>query len=528
MIYTHVVPHVSGVDANRAMIRLAMGEAIEVAPLATPRAADIEFLRMPPGRTVARSAAPRGRGGARHRGGALQRRGRGRGRATRPQGPPARLRGRARRHRGAGGRGGAAGQGQDRRGDGRRRRPRSRLSREARMQLFDSLTHVTRDGSLVGERHYDASLAGAAEGHGRGRTRTAPAWSRSPTTSTTTSSSSRRGPTRTGSCPSRGSIRARCPRCAASRRWSRRLAAQGFAGIKLHPRLNGYDPLDAKCMAALDAAGQHGLVILLDTLFRRRGLATTNAPDAIDYLANACPDTRILLLHAAGPSMLELFEIVRGQSEPDARLLVHHHALRGQPARRGHALPLRDHRPAGHHRVRLSRSTPRRRSSSASAPWRRISSRTASRTSPTGTSSGCSPGTSCRRRGLSGGRRTHAPIRFDLAGHLYILLTLLFTVYGQLVLKWQMGGAGPAARRRRRQAPVPAAAVPQSLDHLGLRVGLPRLAGLDGGDDPLRPQLRLPLHEPGVRHRDGASRSCSWASSCRCSAWPARCWSSRG
>ncbi len=33
--------------------------------------------------------------------------------------------------------------------------------------------------------------------------------------------------------------------------------------------------------------------------------------------------------------------------------------------------------------------------------------------------------------------------RFDLAGHFYILLTLLFTVYGQLVLKWQMGHAGP-------------------------------------------------------------------------------------
>ena len=31
---------------------------------------------------------------------------------------------------------------------------------------------------------------------------------------------------------------------------------------------------------------------------------------------------------------------------------------------------------------------------------------------------------------------------FDLAGHVYILLTLLFTVYGQLVLKWQMGFAG--------------------------------------------------------------------------------------
>lgn len=31
---------------------------------------------------------------------------------------------------------------------------------------------------------------------------------------------------------------------------------------------------------------------------------------------------------------------------------------------------------------------------------------------------------------------------FDVAGHVYILLTLAFTVYGQLVLKWQMRGAG--------------------------------------------------------------------------------------
>lgn len=32
---------------------------------------------------------------------------------------------------------------------------------------------------------------------------------------------------------------------------------------------------------------------------------------------------------------------------------------------------------------------------------------------------------------------------FDVPGHIYILLTLAFTVYGQLVLKWQMSGAGP-------------------------------------------------------------------------------------
>lgn len=32
---------------------------------------------------------------------------------------------------------------------------------------------------------------------------------------------------------------------------------------------------------------------------------------------------------------------------------------------------------------------------------------------------------------------------FDTLGHVCIALTLLFTVYGQLVLKWQVGGAGP-------------------------------------------------------------------------------------
>jgi multidrug transporter EmrE-like cation transporter len=32
--------------------------------------------------------------------------------------------------------------------------------------------------------------------------------------------------------------------------------------------------------------------------------------------------------------------------------------------------------------------------------------------------------------------------RFDIDGHFYVLLTLLLTVYGQLVLKWQMGHAG--------------------------------------------------------------------------------------
>lgn len=87
-----------------------------------------------------------------------------------------------------------------------------------------------------------------------------------------------------------------------------KLSHQGFAGIKLHPRLNSYDPLDERCVAGIAAAGERRLVVFLDTLFRRRGRATLNAPDVVDYLANACPNTRLILLHGGGSAILETAE----------------------------------------------------------------------------------------------------------------------------------------------------------------------------------------------------------------------------
>jgi len=50
MIYRHVLPHVSGVDAMAATIRLAMGGAVHVEPSPVRRGASIDFLRMPGGR----------------------------------------------------------------------------------------------------------------------------------------------------------------------------------------------------------------------------------------------------------------------------------------------------------------------------------------------------------------------------------------------------------------------------------------------------------------------------------------------
>lgn len=98
----------------------------------------------------------------------------------------------------------------------------------------------------------------------------------------------------------------------------RSLAEQGFRGIKLHPRLNGYDPMDQRVLEHVLAAGQAGLVVFLDTLFRQRGRATAHPVDVVDHLATAtaaAPDpTRIVLLHGTGASLLELFELGRAHA----------------------------------------------------------------------------------------------------------------------------------------------------------------------------------------------------------------------
>ena len=176
--------------------------------------------------------------------------------------------------------------------------------------LFDSLTHVTRDGSWMGERSFDASLPRLlSDMAASNTTRACLVNIADHGDNDYTLECARQHPDRF--VPIAGVNPRVLPTLRRVEAVVAQLAAQGFAGIKLHPRLNGYDPLDAKCVAAIDAAGQHGMVVLLDTLFRRRGLATRHAPDVIDELAASCPDTKMLLLHGTGPTMFEMYEIVR-------------------------------------------------------------------------------------------------------------------------------------------------------------------------------------------------------------------------
>ncbi len=178
------------------------------------------------------------------------------------------------------------------------------------MTLFDSLTHITHDGRWLGEALHDASLPTLLrELDLAGAQRACLVGIAGYVDNAVVLQAAQAHPSRL--VPIAGFNPAELPTLRRVQAVVRQIAEQGFAGIKLHPRLNDYDPLHEKCIAAIDAAGEHGLVVLLDTLFRRRGLATRHAPDVIDHLAAACPDTRMLLLHGTGPTMMELYEIVR-------------------------------------------------------------------------------------------------------------------------------------------------------------------------------------------------------------------------
>jgi len=91
-------------------------------------------------------------------------------------------------------------------------------------------------------------------------------------------------------------------------------ASDGFAGVKLHPRLHGYDPLADACLRAIRAAAEQRLVVFVDTLFRQRGCATLNAADTIDRMVQASNGAVIILLHGGGPALLEVAEVVRAHT----------------------------------------------------------------------------------------------------------------------------------------------------------------------------------------------------------------------
>lgn len=100
----------------------------------------------------------------------------------------------------------------------------------------------------------------------------------------------------------------------------------GFRVLKLHPRLNRYDPLEPRCMAVLDelAAWERPMVVWIDTLFDVSRMARGSVESAATLVARF-PTLTFVLLHAAGPDALSLCEAVRpyGNANVDLSFTMH-------------------------------------------------------------------------------------------------------------------------------------------------------------------------------------------------------------
>jgi predicted TIM-barrel fold metal-dependent hydrolase len=92
------------------------------------------------------------------------------------------------------------------------------------------------------------------------------------------------------------------------------LKGSHYKALKLHPRLNRYDPLDPRCLAVLEeiASWKQPLPVWLDTLFYYRGGELRKPPvDTIHELVGRFPSLPLVLLHSGGSWILQVAEAVR-------------------------------------------------------------------------------------------------------------------------------------------------------------------------------------------------------------------------
>jgi len=87
-----------------------------------------------------------------------------------------------------------------------------------------------------------------------------------------------------------------------------------FKVLKLHPRLNRYDPLDPRCLRLLEeiASWSRPPLIWLCTHFRYHGAVLRKSPvDTLHELVGRFAGLKFVLLHGGGADILRLAEAVR-------------------------------------------------------------------------------------------------------------------------------------------------------------------------------------------------------------------------
>jgi predicted TIM-barrel fold metal-dependent hydrolase len=109
------------------------------------------------------------------------------------------------------------------------------------------------------------------------------------------------------------------------------LQGMPFKVLKLHPRLNRYDPLDPRCLAILEelASWRLNIPILIDSFFHYKG-ASLRKPivDTICDLVGRFPEMKFVILHGGGPWILQIAEAIRDSTNAfiDISFTLHRYA----------------------------------------------------------------------------------------------------------------------------------------------------------------------------------------------------------
>src|SRR4029079_18655617 len=101
----------------------------------------------------------------------------------------------------------------------------------------------------------------------------------------------------------------------------RELSGRGLLGVKLHPRLGGYDVLDDRVLAFLDdlATWDERPAVWICTFLHVPGLRPRSGPvEALCEIVGRNPDVTLVLAHGGGPDLRGLAPAVR--SAPNALL----------------------------------------------------------------------------------------------------------------------------------------------------------------------------------------------------------------
>ena len=85
----------------------------------------------------------------------------------------------------------------------------------------------------------------------------------------------------------------------------------GYSGLKLHPRLHGYDPDSEKVIELVQEAGKLGIPTLVDAFPDGISLMRGFSPLQYARLATSCPASRLIWAHMGGHKVLDFMLLAK-------------------------------------------------------------------------------------------------------------------------------------------------------------------------------------------------------------------------